>query len=457
MRIICLCYVCTVQKLFFNISRYTFIIYIMQRRNTITNAKPNTHIVHPKNWNRQKEKLLRFWQEECRIYSWIYTRSADLLQLQQSVLQYISIAVSAISSIVLGSTATDECGEKTYVVIIMGAVFAAITFAINNLEAFGKFKDNIARYVNSSRQNTIIASDIESILNMNRDERPSAIEFLNDIKNRKNKILEDAPNIHPKRWKEFNHKVDRGEQIGFINHQSFKSYLDQTVNFYDLDFHDPPTIANTEEHTGNTSPTINNTVSANVNNIYDTAWNNDPETIFNNTHNDETDEKITPYNKQNIENTIINIDDIAHTHNTDMASYKSTESRSPTTDRRISQSHPLVLHNTDDELMAAYKDDNTPSNIDGEESKRTVTPTRDTLNDIITGNMSSFNIRNALQKARQTESLELNNAQYTTLDNTLIYNNNSRSNVSINSPNNITRKNKKPKGSYMLRWHMARS
>jgi hypothetical protein len=29
-------------------------------------------------WNMRKEKLLRFWQEECRIYSWVYARAADI-------------------------------------------------------------------------------------------------------------------------------------------------------------------------------------------------------------------------------------------------------------------------------------------------------------------------------------------------------------------------------------------
>lgn len=419
---------------------------------------------HNSSWNTRKEKLLRFWQEECRIYSWIYTQTANRARAWRSALKSSAIIIAAVSSAISSIGASDDkCASQPQSILIITAIFTAILFVTNGLETVIKFEEIIASNISSSRQHAIIATDIDTVLTVERSERPNSLEFIKEIRNRKNKVLENAPAIHPRCWKDFNRRLESGEQIGFINHQSFKSYLEQTVNFNELDFHDPLSLAiddspTTKHPTANTNIlTVGSPIEENRSNI--TTWNNIQTSGGNEREYIETDqtidsawkeddtgshlrgslEKIHSISKEPEENELIHTANPENTYTPaeDTMSIITVDNHeaSPVIDRRARPMHIQDTHqsrvlsaNIDPYSIHALQVNNiAPSsrvnNIGLEDISRpyvtfrsqvrrssqsgdevrSVTP-NDPLDDLIRGNTSTYHILNALESTRRNEN-----------------------------------------------------
>jgi hypothetical protein len=181
-------------------------------------------------WTRKKEKLLKYWQEECRLYSWLYSQNVLYYQAINRNLSIISILLSAIT----GATLLNNTNDPNPVLVMTFGLISVVASFIQGLRQFLDLDSKISSNTFVSRQNSAIVIDIEEQLNLSRDERINGKEFIKTIKARKNEIIQNAPLISKYRWTQLKKKIERGDGISFFNESIFKNYLDNTVEMSDL-------------------------------------------------------------------------------------------------------------------------------------------------------------------------------------------------------------------------------
>lgn len=184
-------------------------------------------------WTLKKEKLLKYWQEECRLYKWLYTQNVEYYQSINRQLSIFSILLSVITGATLINNSNDTDGVNPHLVLAFGLVSVLSSFT-QGLRQFLDLESKISANLLASRQNSAIVIDIEEQINLAREERINGNEFMKNIKARKNEIIQNAPIITKSRWAQLQKKIQRGEGVNFFNETIFKNYLETTVDIGDL-------------------------------------------------------------------------------------------------------------------------------------------------------------------------------------------------------------------------------
>lgn len=184
-------------------------------------------------WTLKKEKLLKYWQEECRLYKWLYTQNVEYYQSINRQLSIFSILLSVITGATLINNSNDTAGVNPHLVLAFGLVSVLSSFT-QGLRQFLDLESKISANLLASRQNSAIVIDIEEQINLAREERINGNEFMKNIKARKNEIIQNAPIITKSRWAQLQKKIQRGEGVNFFNETIFKNYLETTVDIGDL-------------------------------------------------------------------------------------------------------------------------------------------------------------------------------------------------------------------------------
>ena len=184
-------------------------------------------------WTLKKEKLLKYWQEECRLYKWLYTQNVEYYQNINSRLSIFGILLSVITGATLINNSNDTAGVNPHLVLAFGLISVVSSFT-QGLRQFLDLESKVSANLLSARQNSAIVIDIEEQLNLTRDERVNGNEFMKNIKSRKNEIIQNAPIITKSRWTQLQKKIQRGEGVNFFNETIFKNYLETTVEIGEL-------------------------------------------------------------------------------------------------------------------------------------------------------------------------------------------------------------------------------
>ena len=186
-------------------------------------------------WTTKKVKLLKYWQEECRLYNWLYNQNVQYYQHVNRNLSIISILLSAVT----GATLLNNSDPPNPGLILSFGIISIISSFIQGLRQFLDLDTKISANTFTSRQNSAIVIDIEEQLNLTREERINGLEFIKSIKTRKNEIIQSAPMISRSRWAQLKKKIKNGEGISFFNEAIFKNYLESTVAMGDLKLDTP--------------------------------------------------------------------------------------------------------------------------------------------------------------------------------------------------------------------------
>lgn len=186
-------------------------------------------------WTTKKVKLLKYWQEECRLYNWLYNQNVQYYQHVNRNLSVISILLSAIT----GATLLNNSDPPNPGIILSFGIISIISSFIQGLRQFLDLDTKISANTFTSRQNSAIVIDIEEQLNLAREERINGVEFIKSIKTRKNEIIQSAPMISRARWSQLKKKIKNGDGISFFNEAIFKNYLESTVAMGDLKLDTP--------------------------------------------------------------------------------------------------------------------------------------------------------------------------------------------------------------------------
>lgn len=217
----------------------------------ITQNKRRSNYIIVNNWSQKKEKLLKYWQEECRLYTWLYTQNVEYYQKINSRLSIINILLSVVTGATLLNNSSNSDGVNPHLVLAFGLISVVSSF-LQGIRQFLDLESKISLNMVTSRQNSAIVIDIEEQLNLSREERINGNEFLKNIKTRKNEIIQNAPIISRSRWTQLKRKIKMGEGINFFNETIFKNYLENTVELVDLKLDTSPD--NSEQITTQNSP-----------------------------------------------------------------------------------------------------------------------------------------------------------------------------------------------------------
>ena len=190
-------------------------------------------------WTLKKGKLLKYWQEECRLYKWLYTQNVEYYQSINRQLSIFGILLSVITGATLINNSNDTTGVNPHLVLAFGLVSVVSSFT-QGLRQFLDLESKISANLLASRQNSAIVIDIEEQINLAREERINGNEFMKNIKARKNEIIQNAPIITKSRWAQLQKKIQRGEGVNFFNETIFKNYLETTVDIGDLKLETTP-------------------------------------------------------------------------------------------------------------------------------------------------------------------------------------------------------------------------
>lgn len=190
-------------------------------------------------WTLKKEKLLKYWQEECRLYKWLYTQNVEYYQNINSRLSILGILLSVVTGATLINNSNDSAGVSPHLVLAFGLVSVVSSFT-QGLRQFLDLESKISANLLSARQNSAIVIDIEEQINLTPDERVDGNEFMKNIKARKNEIIQNAPIITRSRWTQLQKKIERGDGVNFFNETIFKNYLENTIQIGELNLNTMP-------------------------------------------------------------------------------------------------------------------------------------------------------------------------------------------------------------------------
>lgn len=209
-------------------------------------------------WTLKKEKLLRYWQEECKLYNWLYRQNVEWYQKTNKYMSIIAILLSAVTGTTLinQSGNTDSETDKM-LFIIFGLLSIGSTF-IQSVKEFMNYNGKISTNTLASRQNSSIVIDIEEQLNLSRHERINGKEFMKHIKTRKNEIIQNGPMIPMSSWKKLRNSIRKKQGLNFFNQNLFQNYLDQNVDYTKIDFNldNQSSSSSSSEHSTSSSITL---------------------------------------------------------------------------------------------------------------------------------------------------------------------------------------------------------
>ena len=201
-------------------------------------AQTQEHQGHHQNngWTTRGEKLVRYWQEECRLYAWMYEQNATYYSRLNRTLGIASIALSAITGTTLfNQSASDTDATSSNILIGLGVSSLASTI-LSGLKELLDLNSLITQNTNAARENSSIVMDIDEQMNIDRADRIDGREFMKSIKDRKNALIQNGPIIPSRQWKQVHRKIQSKEQLGFLNREVFNEYLEQSVDINKLHF-----------------------------------------------------------------------------------------------------------------------------------------------------------------------------------------------------------------------------
>ena len=206
-------------------------------------------------WTLKKEKLLRYWQEECKLYNWLYRQNVEWYQKTNRYMSTAGILLSAITGTTLINQSGNTDSETDEILFIVFGLLSITSTFIQGVKEFMDYNGKISTNTLSARQNSSIVIDIEEQLNLSREERINGKEFMKHIKTRKNEIIQNGPMIPKSSWKKLRNSIRKKEGLNFFNQNLFQNYLDQNVDYTRIDFNldNQSSGSSGSEHSFNTS------------------------------------------------------------------------------------------------------------------------------------------------------------------------------------------------------------
>lgn len=262
-------------------------------------------------WSSKKEKVLKYWQEECRLYVWLHNENARYYRSWDKILSIPAILITAVTGTAVFSTTDTQSEDGRIGKYLIGSMLMIGTF-LQSTRDFLDIGNLIYRHSNCAKCYQSLVNDIEEQLTQDREDRENGKQFLHKIKVRKNDIINNGMTISSKTWKKLKIAMNNGEVINLYNTNFFHDYLNniKEEERHDISQHPPSPFENNNKDVNNNQELIevlvdNDAIIHNSNNLHNTTNN-----TTNNTSNNHNQLKILKLDNQatnNIQSNKLNL------------------------------------------------------------------------------------------------------------------------------------------------------
>ena len=150
-------------------------------------------------WSSKKEKVLKYWQEECRIYVWLHNENARYYRSWDKILSIPAILITAVTGTAIFSTTDNQSEDGKIGKYLIGSMLMIGTF-LQSTRDFLDIGNLIYRHSNCAKCYQSLVNDIDEQLTQDREDRENGKQFLHKIKVRKNDIINNGMTISSKTW-----------------------------------------------------------------------------------------------------------------------------------------------------------------------------------------------------------------------------------------------------------------
>lgn len=194
-------------------------------------------------WTEKKEKLLKYWQEECRLYVWLHNKNSTYYRQLNRILTLPAILITATTSTALfstiGSSSESENSNNDKIIAITFGILLIIGAFLQSAREFLDIEKQIQRNTNSSISYQGIVNEIEVQLTQDTPDRSDGKLFLQKIKNSKNDIVRNGPSISSGTWDKLKLGIRNGDVINLYGTSFFQDYIANLDNI-DKDINSNP-------------------------------------------------------------------------------------------------------------------------------------------------------------------------------------------------------------------------
>jgi hypothetical protein len=183
-------------------------------------------------WSLKKEKLLKYWQEECRLYVWLHNQNSQYYSRLDKYISIPSILITAVSGTTLVSTTNLNETDNLVYSVIMGICLIIGTF-LQSVRDFYNFKGMSNDNENCGKLYQSIVIDIDEQLNQEYEDRECGNIFLKKIKISRNDIIKNSPQINNRIWKKLKKSFEIGEMINLFSSSFFHNYVESIQDLED--------------------------------------------------------------------------------------------------------------------------------------------------------------------------------------------------------------------------------
>jgi hypothetical protein len=180
-------------------------------------------------WTEKKEKLLKYWQEECRLYVWLHNKNSTYYRQLNRILTLPAILITATTSTALfstiGSSSESENSNNDKIIAITFGILLIIGAFLQSAREFLDIEKQIQRNTNSSISYQGIVNEIEVQLTQDTQDRSDGKLFLQKIKNSKNDIVRNGPSISSGTWDQLKLGIRNGDVINLYGTSFFQDYI----------------------------------------------------------------------------------------------------------------------------------------------------------------------------------------------------------------------------------------
>lgn len=205
-------------------------IDLSSQKNLSTENTSPTKDKYNNGWTEKKEKLLKYWQEECRLYVWLHNKNSTYYRQLNRILTLPAILITATTSTALfstiGSSGDDgETSNNQKAIAITFGILLIIGAFLQSAREFLDIEKQIHRNTNSSISYQGIVNEIEVQLTQDIQDRSDGKLFLQKIKNSKNDIVRNGPTISSGTWDQLKIGIRNGDVINLYGTSFFQDYI----------------------------------------------------------------------------------------------------------------------------------------------------------------------------------------------------------------------------------------
>lgn len=203
----------------------------------ISNIKSKKVITVNNGWNDKKEKIIKGWIDENKIYSWLLNEESKRYEKFDNILAIPLIILTASTGIAsLASTTLNEKEIKIFNIIagIIIILIGIISMVLHRYE-FGKTSQLLSL---TSKKYSTMSNDFNLILGEDINERINGTQYIREKNKERNDLYENTPSISKSTWNILANNIKKGRLLPIATSDLLNDIVNKTIKTYNLSNND---------------------------------------------------------------------------------------------------------------------------------------------------------------------------------------------------------------------------